>query len=305
MFAIAIVTFLPGLTKANVYYYNRRYRVRWSPYTHGLVRGNLKYSPYAKKYGNSGLVNYRLKYSPYAKKYGNSGLVYDNVRYSPYAFGFKRSGLVADPWGNTYDYHRSRGFHSARPCIVVCHTTSESSCPSTGGSKSTCKRAKSNSRAKPAARRAKAARFKSCRKRIRTADEYKNRDIISAFLNLKNINFRIDRTLNIDNNLISVDFVLIDKNIVIKYWNPENILTLQKQKNPKMGLYESYLETYKDYAGEYLDSGGRIYQIITADSTEVLTRLLEFQKQFDEQQPCEIKNFTDACEVSTEVALAD
>jgi len=304
MFAIAILAFLPGLTKANVYYYNARYRTRWSPYTHGLVQGNLKYSPYAKKFGNSGLVNYRLKYSPYAKKYGSSGLVYDNVRYSPYAFGFKRSGLIADPWGNTYNYHRSRGFHSTRPCIVVCHSTSESPRPSAGGSKSTCKRAKSNSRTKPAARLVKTERTTSCREKIRTADEYKNRDIISGFLNLKNINFRIDRTLSIENNLISVDFILTDKNIVIKYWNPENILALQKQKNPKMGLYESYLETYKDYAGQYLDSGGRIYQIITADSAEVLTKLLDLQKQFDEQQPCETANVTETGEDSTVVAMA-
>jgi hypothetical protein len=244
MFAIAIVTVLPGLTKANIYYYNPRYRVRWSPYTHGLIRGNLKYSPYAKKYGNSGLVNYRTKYSPYAKKYGNSGLVYDNVRHSPYAFGYKSSGLVADPWGNTYNYHRSRYFHSARPCIVVCHSTSESSCPTAGGSKSTYKRAIKNSRTKPAARRANTARLKSCGERIQKAEEYRNRNLIRGFLNLNKVNFRIDRTLSIENKLISVDFILIDKNIIIKYWNPENIHTLQKQKNSKMGLYESYLETY-------------------------------------------------------------
>lgn len=305
MFAIAIVTILPGLTKANVYYYNRRYRVRWSPYTHGLVRGNLKYSPYAKKYGSSGLVNYRLKYSPYAKKYGKTGLVYDNVRYSPYAFGFKSSGLIADPWGNTYNYHRSRGYHNAKPCIVVCHSTSQSPSPSAGRSKPACNRTKNNSWAKQAARRAKTEQLKARREQKQTADEHSSRDIISGYLRLKNIDFRINRILSIENNLISVDFILADKNIIIKYWNPEKILALQKQKNSRIRFYESYLESYKGYAGEYLDSGGQIYQIITADSTEVLTKLLEFQKQFDEQQSCETTNIAKAGEDSTAVAMAD
>ncbi len=305
MFVIAIVTFLPGLTKANVYYYNQRFRVRWSPYTHSLVQGNLKYSPYAKKYGSSGLVNYRMKYSPYAKKYGSSGLVYDNVRYSPYAFGYKSSGLVADPWGNTYDYHRSRGFHSTKPCIVVCHSISESPCPSAGASKSTCNRTKSNSQAKPAIRRAKAARLKSQREKIRTADEYNGKDIISGFLSLKNIDFRTNKILSIEHNIISVDFILTDKNIIIKYWNPEKILALQKEKNPKTRIYEHYLESYKNFAGEYLGSGGQIYQIITADEKELLSKLLEFQKQLDEQKPCEVTNVAKAGEDSTVVAMAD
>ncbi len=305
VFAITLLTILPGLTKASVYYYNPRYRVRWSPYTHGLVRGKVKYSPYAKKYGSSGLVYYRQKYSPYAKKYGNTGLVNDSVRYSPYAFGFKSSGLVSDPWGNTYNYYRSRGYQSTKPCIVVYHSTSRPSCPSAGRSTTTYNRTKNNSRAKLAATRAKAERLKSQREKIRKADEYSGKNLISAYLRLKNIDYRINRILSIENNLISIDFILTDKNTIIKYWNPEKILALQKEKNPRIRAYENYLESYKDFAGDFLDSDGRIFQIISADEKEILTKLLEFQEQCDEQGPAETTTVAKAGEDNTAVAMAD
>ncbi len=306
--AITLLTILPGMTKANVYYYNQQYRVRWSPYTHGLFSGKHKYSPYAKKYGNSGLVNYRLKYSPYAKKYGNTGLVYDNVRYSPYAFGFKSSGLVSDPWGNTYNYNLSRGCQNTKPCIVVCHSTSRPSCPSNVRRTTTYNRAKNNSWAKLAARQAKAEQLKTQREQTQAAKEYSGKDIIGGYLNLKNIDYRINRILSIENNLISVDFILTDKNTIIKYWNPEKILALQKEKNPRIRTYENYLESYKDFAGEYLDSGGQIYQIISADEKKILTKLLEFQKQYDESRPCEQREMTTvakAGEDSSAATIAD
>ena len=302
---------LPSLTKANVYYYNQQYRVHWSPYTHGLVWGKLKYSPYAKTYGTSGLVNYRMKYSPYAKTFGTTGLVYDNVRYSPYAFGIKSSGLVSDPWGNTYNYYRSRKLRSTKPCIVVCHSTSQPPCPSAGRTTRTTtsyNRTKYNSQAKLAACQAKTERLKSQTERKQIAREYRAKDIIGGFLTLKNIDYRINRILSIENNLISVDFILTDKNTIIKYWNPEKILALQKEKDPRIRTYENYLESYKNFAGEYLESGGRIYQIATADETEILAKLLELQKQLDETKPCEpcqTTTVTKAGEDSTVVAMAD
>jgi hypothetical protein len=111
--------------------------------------------------------------------------------------------------------------------------------------------------------------------------------------------------LSIENNLISVDFILTDKNTIIKYWNPEKILALQKENDPRIRSYENYLKSYKNFAGEYLDSGGQIYQIISADETEILTKLLEFQKQCDEQQPDEITTVAKADENSPALAMAD
>jgi len=75
--SIVMLMLVPGVTKARSYY-SVRYRTRWSPYVHGLVSGDIYYSPYAFRHGYSGLVS-------------------GNVRYSPYAFSYKHpSGLVAD-----------------------------------------------------------------------------------------------------------------------------------------------------------------------------------------------------------------
>jgi hypothetical protein len=314
LFAIVMLAVLPVLTKASTYHYATQYRVRWSPYTHGLVYGDLKYSPYAKKYGNSGLVYRRQRYSPYAKKYGNSGLVYDNKRYSPYAFGLKSSGLISDPWGESYDYHCLQTYQGTRPCVVVHYGTSQSSRPSSGRSTPVYSRAADSSWARLAARQAKMEQLKRRRQQIRSDEEFGPKDIISAFLRLKNMDFRINRILSIENNLISIDFILTGENTIIKYWNPEKILALQKEDDPRISSYEHYLETYKDFAGQYLDSGGRIYQIITADDTEILSKLLEFQKQCDEPEPCEpsekceqdeITNVAKANEDSPAVAMSD
>lgn len=308
LFAIVMLAILPGLTKASTYHYATQYRVRWSPYTHGLVYGDLKYSPYAKQRGSSGLVYRRLRYSPYAKKYGNSGLVYDNMRYSPYAFGFKSSGLIADPWGESYDYHCLETYQSTRPCVVVHYGISQSSRPATGRSTAVYSRGTNKSWARLAARQAKIEQLKRRRQQIRSTEEFGGKDIISAYLRLKNIDFRMNRILSIENNLISIDFILTDENTIIKYWDPEKILALQKENDPRISSYEHYLESYKDFAGQYLDSGGRLYQIITADETEILSKLLEFQRQCDEPEPSEPSETTNVAktgEDSAVVAMTD
>lgn len=50
-------------------------QVHWSVYEHKLVSGDVYYSPYAYRYGQSGLVNKEFRYSPYALKYGQTGLI--------------------------------------------------------------------------------------------------------------------------------------------------------------------------------------------------------------------------------------
>lgn len=68
-----------SITKACGYGYSSiRYRTRWSPYVHGLVSGDIYYSPYAFRHGHSGLVRGDVRYSPYAFSYKHpSGLVVD------------------------------------------------------------------------------------------------------------------------------------------------------------------------------------------------------------------------------------
>lgn len=278
VFTIAILVTLPVVAKARYYPFASRHRVRWSPYTHGLVYGDVQYSPYAYKRGSSGLVYRRLQYSPYANKYGKSRLVYDNVRYTPYAFGYKRSGLISYPWGASYDYHYARPIQYDGPCVVVYHSNSKSPRTSADRSSKVHHRAKNYNRAKPAVHKPKTEQLKRQGSHEVEQRELNAKDVIEAFLTLKNIDYRTNRILSIDKKLISIDFVLTDQNIIIKYWNPEEILALKKRKNSRIFYYDNYLESYKEFCSEYLSNGGQIYQIVTADNKEILKKLFEYNE---------------------------
>ncbi len=278
VFTIAIILTLPVVAKACYYPFASRHRVRWSPYTHGLVYGDVQYSPFAYKRGSSGLVYRRMRYSPYANKYGKSKLVYDNVRYSPYAFGYKRSGLISYPWGESYDYHYARPYKHGGPCVVVYHSQRKSSRPSVNRSAKVYHRTKNSNRVSPAVHKAKTEQLNRQSSHQVEQRESNGKDLIAAYLTLKNINYGTNRILSIEKKLISIDFVLTDLNIIIKYWNPEEILALKRRKNSRIFYYDSYLESYKEFCSEYLSNGGRIYQIITADNKEILKKLFEYDE---------------------------
>ena len=99
-------------------------------------------------------------------------------------------------------------------------------------------------------------------------------EIISKYLKNNNIDFRIDRILAISNMTISVDFLIKDKNIIIKYWNPEEILLLKQQPEYKRNSYEKYLTEWKGFCQEYMKTGGKIHQIVSAKEQEILAKLM-------------------------------
>lgn len=265
---LAISTVLSVTANATICHRCNQYRVRWSPYTHSLVSGNVKYSPYAFKRGSSGMVYKGLRYSPYAR-----GLVHKNVRYSPYAFGFKKSGLVADPWISSYNCHCARPRRSA--CAVIYRNSSRSSYPPVKRRPRNYNRRINNCRAASTVR--KAVKNNPGRQRNRHIEEKQlnGRDVIAAYLNLFRIDYNTSRILSIEGNLISIDFILTDRNIIIKYWNPEAILALKRRNNSRIAYYENYLESYGNYCSEYLENGGEIHQIITADNKEILAKLFD------------------------------
>jgi hypothetical protein len=303
VFTIAILVTLPVVAKACYYYpFATRHRVRWSPYTHSLVYGDVQYSPYAYKYGSSGLVYRRLQYSPYANKYGKSKLVHENVRYTPYAFGYKRSGLVSYPWDESYDYYYARPYHHERPCVVVYRSKSTFPCTSANRSSKVHHKAKNNNRA---IYKHKTEQLKRQNSHKVEQGELNAKDVIEAFLTLKNINYRTNRILSIEKKLISIDFVLTDQNTIIKYWNPEEILALKRQKNSRIFYYDNYLESYKDFCSEYLGNGGRIYQIITADNKEILKKLFQFDELEAEQKSSDTTVVAKANEDSTAIEVAN
>lgn len=280
LFAIAIFAVTSGAVQASDSYIATKYRARWSPYTHSLIFGDVEYSPYAFRYGVSGLTSRHLRYTMYGKKYGSSNLVNEHARYSPYAFGYNRSGLITDPYSVTFDLYYAQPYRASGYSVVV----NEPTCYTIARSSNVCDNAKSNYQAKVAARRANVQKQENRRSQIRPAGEFTGEDIIAAYLTSKNIAFRTNRSLSIGNKLITVDFQLTDKNIIIKYWNPEEILALKKQQSHRIRYYENYLESYRDFCSEYLNSGGEVHQIITADNAEVLAKLMEYDRLKDEEK---------------------
>lgn len=265
---LTISTVLSVTANAAICHHCNQYRVRWSPYTHSLVSGNVKYSPYAFEHGRSGMVYKGLRYSPYAR-----GLVHRNVRYSPYAFGFKKSGLVADPWISSCNYYCARPSRSA--CAVIYRNSSRSSCPSVKRKPRNYNRRTNNCRTTATVRKAVTGNPGCQRNRQIEEKPLDGRDVIEAYLDLLRINYRTNRILSIEGNLISIDFILTGRNTIIKYWNPEAILALKRRNNSRIAYYENYLESYGNYCSEYLENGGEIHQIITANNKEVLTKLFD------------------------------
>lgn len=240
---VVLLTVLTSMTKGDYYrYYSWRDRVHWSIHTHGLIPGDVRYSPYARKHGNSGLVPYWVRYSPYAFSHKNpSGLVNDyasstsSISYVPQDYSDKDSGRTG---------YCSNGAY--RPGQI-----------------------QESYEDKVQARKERIGRLKESRGKACVTRQRDGKEIIAQYLRDEKINFRTNRVLSIDDKTISIDFVLEGGNIIIKYWNPMEIVSLEQKPAYKKKIYERYLESWKDFCGKYQRAGGKIYQIISADTDEI------------------------------------
>ncbi len=252
--AIVLLVALAGVAEArHVYGYgfgygygSNRYRVRWSIYNHGLISGDLYYSPYA--------------FGP-----GRSGLVYGETRYSPYAFGHGHSGLVVDGGGTYYSgyspaYHYARHHHVAPSCNVH---------PSGAGRVRTRKSYGEAIEARKA-RRIELAQASQQRMAVRANC---GKEIIAGYLKGRNIDFKVTRILCIEGRIVSVDFLLNDGNTILKYWNPAEMQSLAQSQGRKEKFYDRYVESWMSFCAEHLKAGGRIHQIISSDADEILAKL--------------------------------
>ena len=228
-----------------------RCRVRWSFHAHGLISGDLYYSPYA--FGN-----------------GHSGLVPGDVRYSPYAFGHGRSGLVVDSGANYYcgsraphydvrHYSTTPSYDTPEPCDSHEHVNIVRS-PKVCGQTAEARKA----------RRAELAQARQEKYAARLDD---GKNIIAGYLKGRNIDFRTTRILSIRGKTISVDFLLNDGKTILKYWNPVEILSLGQPQDRRRKFYDKYVESWSKSCAEHLKAGGKIHQIISSDADQILARL--------------------------------
>ncbi len=272
LLTIVMLTIVPGLTKAHIYDSTSvRYRTRWSPYafthkTSGLISGHYIYSPYAFNHKNSGFVHREVRWSPYAFTHKTSGLIHDNVGYSPYAFNYKHSGLVADT-----DY-RGR-YHFCRAPVIIVHSIEPASCSRSYKSRPPDEKS-SNHKKWPISRRERIQAQIDSKKQIKTAKQQDSKDIICRYLKSRNIdNFKMTGMLRIDGRVINVNFQLKDKNLMITYWDLDEVQSLLQQPGYHRTYFEKHEKQWKNLCNEYTQAGGKIYPITSADEKEILAKL--------------------------------
>ena len=250
--AIVLLVILAGVAEArHVYscgfgygYSSNRYRVRWSVYNHGLISGDLYYSPYA--FGS-----------------GRSGLVDGHARYSPYAFGHGHGGLVVDD-GSTYYSGYSPAYHHAAHSIRLSGAGHDHN-NQVRGRKSYGEMIEARK-----ARRIELAQTRRQKSRIRASN---GKEIIAGYLKGRNIDFKVTRILCIEGRIVSVDFLLNDGNTILKYWNPAEMQSLAQSQGHKEKFYDQYVESWISFCAEHLKAGGKIPQIISSDADEILAKL--------------------------------
>jgi hypothetical protein len=256
IFIMAIAIFIPNVAEGR-FYVPIRYRIR--------------YSPYVFDYHHSGLISGCIRYSPYAFGIKSSGLVHENIRYSPYAFGIHHSGLILD-YGSCY----WRPYYIQH---VPCHQIS-AGC-NTASNLQTCRDKKTGcfhqtqnfSLKNSQARKEKIRALKESRKEINMLRANDAKEIISNYLKSKNIDFRTDNLFRINNETLSANFLLKDKSMVIKYWNPEDIQYIEEQNDYKKTMYNKYKKEWDQFSQKHEQTGGKVYQIISADKAEILSKL--------------------------------
>ena len=235
-------------------YGTNRHRVRWSFHAHGLISGDLYYSPYAFGQGQSGLVD-------------------DDTRYTPYAFGQGHSGLIVDGTSGSYSvyappYRLVRPYHIAPNCNVRLAAARRAQ-----GYYTSRAQMQKSYREAIEARRAGILELAQARQQERALRANSGKEVIARYLKGRNIEFKVTRTLNIAGKIVSVDFLLNGGNTILKYWNPAEIQSLGQPQERKRKFYDRYVKSWNSISAEHLKAGGRIHQIVSSDSNEILASL--------------------------------
>ena len=199
---------------------------------------------------------YGVHYSPYALSYHSSGLIPCDFEYTPYALSYQNSGLVYGYgicyYGDCdYGYAIAVGAPHGGVCGPAFHTPSH---------------ARHFAQAKPASTRP-CGRPVACRSDpIATIRQHlQTRGFAAA---------RVDRIFRVNNELVSADVLVKERNLVIKYWNPEEIQRLAAQGATNQKVYARYRQNWERFAQQYQQSGGEIFTV-NASEPQTLVAALE------------------------------
>jgi len=255
LLTIVILMVAPGVSKAFYNYRSVRYRTRWSPYAFGLISGDVRYSPYAFSHKHNGLIT-------------------GDVRYSPYAFDHKHSGLVSDPWYGGSGSIDVPHYRIHRAPVMTVQSIHYSPCALSYKCSESSEQTNNSDRENLIARRERIKLLRDSRKQVNMAKENDGREIICSYLKSRNIDdFETTGLLKIDNKTVNVNFLLRDKNIMITYWDLDEVQSLLQQPGYKRSYYEKHEQEWRNLCTKYIQAGGIVYPITSADAKEILAKL--------------------------------
>ena len=188
---------------------------------------------------------YGVRYSPYALSYYGSGLVPCGVEYTPYALSYYNSGLVFGygicDYGGGYTY----------PIFGAGH-----------------------GRATHAVHHAPSGARRCAQDTVRPARPPDGMAVIRQHLYAKGLtSVDINRIMRVEDQLLSVDFLVKDRNLLIKYWNPEGIKQLSAKETFKQTAYAKYKENWEQFAAQFQQKGGEIYYVRASEPQTIVAAL--------------------------------
>lgn len=221
----------------------------------------ISYSPYAYEHGSSGLIPRCVHYSPYALGHGYSGLVPSTIRYNPYALVPGHSGLISElgcccvscaTWTGLYVRDGCADRSAKAPC---CEDREANQGPEGGWPR-------------PApGQRARAP----VQTRVPAPDP--KRAILAYLSQMRPGRFQVTRLVSMDNETVSFDVVLEDRNMVIKYWNGRKIQWIRRLGDHRLRAWTDYLVNWIAYRDEFEAAGGKVYHIASDNTYALLGEL--------------------------------
>ncbi len=210
-----------------------------------------QFSSYAFGYRHSGLVSRGLRFSSHALSYDHCGLVYAGTRFSSYALSYRNPGLVVG------DYHRP----------AVCGTIE------TRGTRGTIDRynAEYSTRCTQAARVRGPLLSAAQRHQIQQTD---GTHVIRRYLANQGIRgVKANYGLGIENKTASIAFILRDRNLVIRYRNPDVLQAAENGADHEKNALERHERRWEAFADRFQAAGGTVYDIRTSDEDRIVAAL--------------------------------
>ncbi len=227
----------------------------------------IRYSMHAFGHKSSGLVSGHVRYSPYAFGVNNrSGLVNAWTRYSPHAFGTKHNGLISE-WGPRATTGRPEN---------VCDLNQQKLTKAIDRLSHSIDRIHSNRQINQHGTYTTHSSRRYTTQTVNLADLTSDnpRLLMRAFLNtLIPGQFRVSNLLRVDQEVVSFNVVIENRNLIIKYWNPVIIRSINEASDQKTEQLSDYMKAWVAVENFYDKNGDRVVHIVSADQEKILMAL--------------------------------